>query len=628
MSPTTLSLLEFALLGLVHDHQPCCGYDLRKIFTETPMGSFSDSPGSIYPALARLERAKLIRGRVESSSAVRRRKVFRLSPSGRIELSRRLERPITQSDLARDAGTCLAVCLHGKRARSRGLRPIPAVARQGTGRLHSDLAAPPRGGADDEFALGESGAGERRHGLRVLPCLDAPRNPSIQTNSILILISLHSDHRAPLKNRRMIVTGNSIVRFVSVVAFCSQLVTSGICLGQTVSTEMPHVTPAEAGLSPANLEKVKSIARAQVDKRRIAGAVILVARHGKIALLESVGNLDLKASRPMRLDAIFRIYSMTKPITSVAALILVEAGKIKLDDPVSHYLPDLKDLRVYAGKGGTVPAKKPVTVRDLLRHTSGFTYGLLNGSAVDRLYIKHNLGAGDLADLVRALGTLPLQDQPGTRFNYSLSTDVVGRLVEVVSGVPLDRFFRDRIFRPLDMRDTGFVVPDENLDRFATAYVRDARDLLHPSDVPATSRFRKHPRYLSGGGGLVSTARDYARFCQMLLNGGELDGTRILRPDTVAEMTSNQLPSEAMPLSLGGFPLRGFGFGLGVMMRLADKTKPAASDGEYSWSGSSSTYFWVAPKPGLIVVILQQVEPMDLTLQLQLKPAIYAAIAD
>jgi CubicO group peptidase (beta-lactamase class C family) len=424
------------------------------------------------------------------------------------------------------------------------------------------------------------------------------------------------------------VAATSIVRFVSVVVLSSMLVTNALSLGQTGSAEMPQAAPAEVGLSPASLAKVKSIARTQVDKRRIAGAVVLIARHGKIALVESVGKLDLKSGRPMRPDAIFRIYSMTKPITSVAALTLVEAGKIKLDDPVSHYLTDLKDLRVYAGEGRTVPANRPVTVRDLMRHTSGFTYGLPNGSAVDRLYIKHKLGGGDLADLVRTLGTLPLEDQPGTRFNYSLSTDVVGRLIEVVSGVPLDRFFRDRIFRPLDMRDTGFVVPDEKLDRFATAYVRDAREALFPSDVPATSSFRKQPRSLSGGGGLVSTARDYARFCQMLLNGGELHGTRILRPDTVMEMTSNQLPPEAMPLKLGGFPLRGFGFGLGVMMRLPDKMKPAASDGEYSWSGSSSTYFWVAPKPGLLVVILQQVEPMDLSLQLQVKPAIYAAIAD
>jgi CubicO group peptidase (beta-lactamase class C family) len=424
------------------------------------------------------------------------------------------------------------------------------------------------------------------------------------------------------------VAANSVVRFVSVVVLSSVLVTNGISLGRTAAAEMPQAAPAEVGLSPAILAKVKSVARAQVDKRRIAGAVVLVARHGKIALIESSGKLDLKSGRPMRPDAIFRIYSMTKPITSVAALILVEEGKIKLDDPVSHYLTDLRDLRVYAGEGRTLPVKRPVTVRDLLRHTSGFTYGLPNGSAVDRLYIKHKLGEGDLADLVRTLGTLPLQDQPGTRFNYSLSTDVVGRLIEVVSGEPLDRFFQDRIFRPLDMRDTGFVVPDEKLDRFATAYVRDARGALSPSDVPATSSFRKQPRSLSGGGGLVSTARDYARFCQMLLNGGELDGTRILRPNTVAEMTANQLPSEAMPLKLGGFPLRGFGFGLGVMMRLTDKLKPAASDGEYSWSGSSSTYFWVALKPGLIVVILQQVEPMDLTLQLQLKPAIYSAIAD
>jgi len=405
------------------------------------------------------------------------------------------------------------------------------------------------------------------------------------------------------------------------------LLVCGTSLAET-RNEIPEVGPAEVGLSAKKLARVRTIVQTQVDKKRIAGAVILVARRGKIAVLESFGKLDLRSGKPMRPDAIFRIYSMTKPITSVAALMLVEKGKIKLDDPVSHYLRELTDLRVYAGKDQTIAAKRPVTIRDLMRHTSGFVYGLPNGSAVDRLYIKNKIDEGTLADMIRKLGTLPLQDQPGTRFNYSFSTDVLGRVIEVVSGEPLDKFFRERILRPLDMHDTDFTVADEKLDRFATAYARGGKMGLSVIDAPAKSPFRNPPKMLSAGGGLLSTARDYCRFCQMLLNGGELDGTRLLLPETVAQMTSNQLPSEALPIKLGGFPMQGHGFGLGVMVRLENKPAPTLLDGEYSWSGAASTYFWVAPKPQVIVVILQQIEPIDISLQLQLKPVIYAAIAD
>jgi CubicO group peptidase (beta-lactamase class C family) len=414
----------------------------------------------------------------------------------------------------------------------------------------------------------------------------------------------------------------------AVAALVCTLLTRSLAHSPVHAAEMPQVAPRDVGLSPEKLQKARSSVQAQVDKKRIAGAVVLVARHGKIAFLESFGKLDLKSGTPMRPDAIFRIYSMTKPITSVAALILVEQGKIKLDDPVGNYLPELKNLRVYAGKDQTVEAKRPVTIRDLMRHTSGFTYGMPNGSAVDRLYIKNNVGQGTLADMVKKLGTLPLQDQPGARFNYSVSTDVLGRVIEVVSGEPLDRFVRERIFVPLDMRDTGFTIADDKLDRFATAYARDSKGVLHPIDAPATSHYRKQPRFFSGGGGLVSTARDYCRLCQMLLGGGELDGVRVLRPDTVAQMTSNHLPADALPLRLGGFPLHGFGFGLGVMMKLEDKAHPTRLDGEFSWSGSASTYFWVAPKPERILIILQQLEPLDLSTQLSLKPAIDAALVD
>jgi CubicO group peptidase (beta-lactamase class C family) len=424
------------------------------------------------------------------------------------------------------------------------------------------------------------------------------------------------------------VTSTSTTRRRAAAILAFLLLVCAANVGQTDAAELPQVPPVEVGLSAKKLEKVKTIVQAQVDKKQIAGAVVLVARRGNIALLESFGKLDLKSGKPMPPDAIFRFYSMTKPVTSVAALMLVEAGKLNLDDPVGNYLPELQNLRVYAGKDQTVAAKRPVTIRDLMRHTSGFTYGMPNGSPVDRLYIKNKIDERTLPDMIRTLGTLPLQDQPGTRFNYSYSTDVLGRVIEVVSAEPLDKFFFERILHPLDMHDTSFSIADDKLDRFATAYARGGKASLGVTDLPARSRYRKQPKFFSGGGGLVSTARDYCRFCQMLLNGGELDGTRLLRPETVAEMTSNQLPKEAMPVRLGGFPVPGHGFGLGMMVRLQSPSGAALPDGEYSWSGAASTYFWVAPKPQLIVIILQQIEPIDISLQLSLKPLIYSAIAD
>jgi CubicO group peptidase (beta-lactamase class C family) len=367
-----------------------------------------------------------------------------------------------------------------------------------------------------------------------------------------------------------------------------------------------------------------------LDKNQTAGVVVLVARHGKVAYLESFGKMNVEAGKPMEQEAIFRIYSMTKPITTVAALMLFEEGKFKLDDAVSKYLPEFKGLRVYAGNGDqTLKAKQEMTVRDLMRHTSGLTYGMPNGSPVDKLYIANKIEDSNdtLADMVSKLGKLPLQYQPGARFHYSVSTDVLGRVVEVLSKKPLDEFLRDRIFQPLDMRDTGFLVSEEKLDRFTTSYRPGGKGTLTVIDAPATSRYRNRRKFLSGGGGLLSTARDYARFCQMLLNGGSLQGIRLLRPETVRQMTANQLPAEALPMNLGGFPLPGLGFGLGVSVRLnTNSSKPDPAAGEYGWSGAASTYFWVAPKSELLVIVLQQVEPFSLGLQLALKPVIYAAI--
>jgi CubicO group peptidase (beta-lactamase class C family) len=392
--------------------------------------------------------------------------------------------------------------------------------------------------------------------------------------------------------------------------------------------ELPRAAPGDLGLSAEKLNRVKSVVQDMVDKQRTAGAVVLVARHGKVAQLDAVGKMDLATGAAMRTDAIFRIYSMSKPITSVATLMLYEEGKLKLDDPASRYLPEFKELRVYAGKNETVPAVREMTVRDLMRHTSGLTYGFIGETPVERLYQAKNIGgSGDtLAEFVGKLSKLPLKYQPGTHFNYSHSTDVLGRIVEVVSGKPFDEFLQERIFGPLDMHDTGFFVPDDKLDRF-TASHRRSEEPLRVSDAPATSRYRKKPKYLSGGGGLVSTARDYLRFAQMLLNGGEFQGTRLLRADTVRDMTTNQLPAEAMPMTLGRIPLANTGFGLGVSVRLDPKTsEPDPAAGEYGWSGAASTYFWIAPKSEMIVVVLQQLEPFNFELQMAVKPVVYEAI--
>jgi CubicO group peptidase (beta-lactamase class C family) len=270
-----------------------------------------------------------------------------------------------------------------------------------------------------------------------------------------------------------------------------------------------------------------------------------------------------------------------------------------------------------------------MTIRDLMRHTSGLTYGMPNGTAVDKLYIAKGIDGPEhtLAEMVTLLGKLPLQDQPGTRFNYSISTDVLARLIEVISEKTIDEFLQDRIFRPLDMRDTGFVVPDDKLVRFTASHRPGQMGILQVVDDPAKSRYRKKRKYLSGGGGLVSTARDYCRFCQMLLNGGQLQGVRLLRPETATEMTINQLPADALPMKLNGFPLPGMGFGLGLSVRLDRKSTTAdPSAGEFGWNGAASTYFWVAPKSDMIVVVMQQLQPYNFALQLALQRATYAAI--
>lgn len=402
--------------------------------------------------------------------------------------------------------------------------------------------------------------------------------------------------------------------------------------------ELTVVAPDTVGLSPQRLERLRQVLRAHVEEGRIVGVVALIARHGKVAFFESFGLRDRETGTPMPVDAIFRIYSMTKPITSVAVMMLYEEGTFLLTDPVSKYIPGLGKLTV--GVEGidpqtgaltfsTVPAEREMTIQDLLRHTSGLTYGFFGNSAVDKLYVENGVLTEDetIAETVEKLGKLPLKHQPGTNWEYSVSTDVLGRLVEVASGMPLDRFFAERLFQPLGMKDTGFYVEQEKLDRLATLYTPGEEGGLKPDDQTRRPNVTSRPTYLSGGGGLVSTAADYLRFAQMLLNGGDLNGTRLLSRKTVELMTADHLGTMRGPRYLPG---PGYGFGLGFAVRQEQGVAgQAGSVGEYWWAGAAGTGFWIDPLEELIGIFMIQIRPaLGLPYREQFKNLVYQAIVD
>ncbi|NQU25365.1 MAG: beta-lactamase family protein [Candidatus Nealsonbacteria bacterium] len=399
---------------------------------------------------------------------------------------------------------------------------------------------------------------------------------------------------------------------------------------------LPTATPQQVGLSAEGLERVGPVVQKFIDDEQVAGAVTIVARRGKVAQFEAYGMMDIDTKKPMQKDTIFRIYSMSKPITSVAVMMLYEEGKLKLDDPASKFLPELKGLKVAEDPGADeitkVAPKREMTVRDLLRHTSGLTYGLFGNTAVDKLYRQAGVagrGDGNLQEFVEKLGKIPLVYQPGAKWNYSVSTDVLGRLVEVVSGRPFDKFLAERIFRPLGMEDTGFYVPADKLDRFATNYGPKLTGGLTVRDAPATSRFAKAPKFFSGGGGLVSTAADYMRFCLMLSGKGQFAGKRLLKTETVELMTRNHLPKEVMPIAFGPAKRLGVGFGLGFSVRVRQTVWESASRvGEYGWGGAASTHFWISPRDELVVVALTQYMPFSDRVERAVKPVVYEAIVE
>ena len=379
----------------------------------------------------------------------------------------------------------------------------------------------------------------------------------------------------------------------------------------TAASQAIALTPAEAvGLSAERLQRIDDKLTEYVDQGLIAGGVVAVARRGKVVRFDAVGMADIEKHRPMQTDAIFRIASMTKPIVTVAAMTLYEDGRLGLDDPVSKYVPEFKRLKVYSPiTTDGVPAKRGVTIRDLLSHTSGLTYGLFGETPVDSAYRAANLTAGTLRDLVRKLSDLPLLHQPGERWEYSWSTDVLAYVIETVSHQPLDEFLSKRVLLPLGMRSTGFYVPPDQLGRLAAMYNLSSSAHLEPVADPRASR----PAFLSGGGGLVSTAADYLRFSQMLLNKGSLDGVHLLNASTVDLMTSNHIPAAALPLhsslkELDDY-MQGYGFGFGVRVLLDRDGVGTGSKGAFGWSGARNTFVWIDPTEELIGIMMIQLAP-------------------
>jgi CubicO group peptidase (beta-lactamase class C family) len=377
---------------------------------------------------------------------------------------------------------------------------------------------------------------------------------------------------------------------------------------------MKGCRPEEVGLSSERLTRIDAMAQRYVDEKKLAGLVTLVARQGQVVHFSTHGVQDLETGVPMGSDTIFRIYSMTKPITTVALMMLYEEGLFQLRDPVSRFLPEFKATKVWAGEGQLVDPAREIEICDLLTHTAGFSYGGYEetGIPVDKLYDEADLDNIEISneEMVRRLAKLPLMYHPGQKWFYSAATDVVGRLVEVISGRPLDDCFEEQIFKPLGMEDTAFYVTENRIGRFAALYGPREEGGLKLLDDPATGEYAKPPRLLAGGHRLVSTTGDYGRFCQMLLNGGELGGTRLLGRKTVELMTMNHLPESMIPIGWPPDIMHGYGFGLGFRVRVDDaQAGILGSVGEYAWGGYASTSFFVDPKEELFAILMPQLLP-------------------
>jgi CubicO group peptidase (beta-lactamase class C family) len=420
-------------------------------------------------------------------------------------------------------------------------------------------------------------------------------------------------------------------------------------------------TPESVGISSPRLARVSDWLQAQVDKERVAGCSVMVGRRGHIAFAEAAGLADLATGQGFNLDTIVRIYSMTKAVTTVAAMMLYEQGCFQLDDPVADYLPEFADTPVWQGGNAALsqvePQSQRMSIRHLMTHTSGLTYGFMHANVVDEAYREAGIEfpgtAGNLAELIRRVADLPLICQPGSGWNYSVSSDVLGRLVEVWSGLDLQSFLQTRVFAPLEMADTGFHVELKNHDRFASLYAPLSggdmssvartpsaaevaqREGLKLQEAAATSRFLKPTELYSGGGGLTGTIGDYARFCQMLLNRGELDGQRLLGRKTVEYMRLNHLPDNKDMAAMGQpvwseTSYDGIGFGLGWAVVINPvKAHIVTSVGEHHWGGAASTFFWLDPTEELFTVFFTQLMPSSTyPIRRELRTRVYQALID
>jgi CubicO group peptidase (beta-lactamase class C family) len=402
--------------------------------------------------------------------------------------------------------------------------------------------------------------------------------------------------------------------------------------------------PAAAGVDPERLQRIDTHLRRYVDEGRLAGWQVHVQRRGQTVHSSVYGSRDLEAGLPVEQDTLWRIYSMTKPVTSVVAMQLYEEGRIRLNDEVSRYLPEFADMRVLVGGNAeqpkTVPATEPIRVWHLLTHTAGLTYAFTKSSVLDQMYGLHRADqlvdwSADLAEMCRRWGSLPLLFEPGTGWNYSVATDVLGRLVEVVTGQRLDEAFAERVFSPLGMKETRWWVDADDAGRLAALYAP------HPATGQAVryddlgAHAFTEPTMLSGGGGLISTAADYARFTAMLVGGGELDGERLLGPRTLAYMTRNHLPSGGTLATLGrgmfaetAYDGVGFGLGFGVSVDPV-ATKVTTTPGEFTWGGLASTAFWVDPAEQLTAHFYTQLVPSaTYPIRTELRQLVYAALLD
>jgi len=405
------------------------------------------------------------------------------------------------------------------------------------------------------------------------------------------------------------------------------------------------VEPDVAGMNEGRLERItEHFASEYVDQGKIAGCQVTVVRGGHVAYHRSLGLMDRERHLAMRDDAIFRIYSMTKPIASVALMQLYEQGKFQLVDPVHRYIPEWRTLQVGEvqpdGSVKLVKPQRPMNVRDVLMHTTGLAGALMPGNPIDAAFGAARTAAAaaggmTLEGITAILAEHPLKFHPGTQWNYGLSTDIVGRLVEILSGQRFDDYLREQIFEPLGMVDTGFFVPPGSVDRFAACYQYRPANTPSLMDGPMASRYLRPRSYLSGAGGLVSTTHDYVAFCQMLANGGQLNGRRVLGRKTLELMTRNHLPGGAtlMDMAVGGFGEAGFegvGFGLGFAVGLGPAaTAMAGSVGDYYWGGAASTAFWIDPVEDLFAVFMTQLFPsMAYPFRAQLRALVYQALED